>query len=494
MLSTLSETGARITATNDAAEARGLFVGMALTDARAMHPAFDVAVADPAGDEEALHKLSSWSRRYSPLTRADVPDGLMLDITGCAHLFGGEAALIEDMRMRLEGFELSPAFAIAPSIGAAWALARYGKGTCTIVGSDNLKAHLKPLPVAALRIEDSVRLALIKVGLKRIGDLLGKPRAPLATRFGRALVLRLGQALDEDSEAFHAQSPLPLYRTAQRFAEPVVTLADIEQVIGHLTRELAEALHKAGKGARRLELMLFHMDGGVEVLHVRTSTTSHDGTHFARLFGERLDQIKDCTGFGFELMALCAFDTELASAHQHVFENESAAPEESSIAPLLDRLINRFGPRSVTRFCPRASYIPEQATGSVSVLHPASRDIPVNWAAHTHAVYDDTPFGRPLLLFAAPEPITVLVEMPDNPPERFEWRRVSHRVTRAEGAERLAPEWWRAAERQGSKPVPRTRDYYRVEDESGHRFWLYREGLYDRVDDAPRWFIHGLFT
>lgn len=467
---------------------------MPLTDARAIHPSFDVAPADPAGDEDALRKLGHWCRRYSPLTRSDAPDGITLDITGCAHLFGGEGALVTDMETRLAGFGLTACFAIAPTIGAAWALARYGRHARLIISNEKLTAHLRPLPIAALRIEEPARLALIKVGLKRIGDLLGKPRAPLATRFGRALILRLGQALGDESEPFHALAPAPLYRAAQRFAEPVVTLGDIAHVVRHLTLELADALHKAGKGARRLELTLFRVDGWTETLHVRTSTTSHDGKHFARLFAERLDQIKDHTGFGFELMALCAFDTELSAAMQDDMDAQHQASDDHTIAPLVDRFVNRFGPRSVTRFCPRASYLPERAVRSVSALRTLSRDGPIDWALHAEATHDAAPFGRPLLLFAAPEPITVLVEMPDNPPERFEWRRVTHRVCRAEGAERLAPEWWRQHSKGGAKRASRTRDYYRVEDEAGHRFWLYREGLYDRAGDTPRWFIHGLFS
>lgn len=484
-LSEQVESGARLTATNEAAERAGLSVGMALTDARAIHPQLEIAPADSDGDAEALLSLALWAQRYSPLVRVDAPDGITIDITGCAHLFGGEPGLLSDLALQLEGFGLSATIAITPTMGASWGLAHFGKKQHLIISADALKKHLAPLPNAALRLEEETQVALIKVGLKEIGHLLGKPRAPLATRFGRGFMLRLGQALGEESETFHALTPPPLYRSAQRFAEPVVTLSDIERVVEHLTADLAAHLHEAGKGARRLELTLFRIDGWAETLTVRTSLITQNAKHLARLFAERLPQIKDVTGFGFEVIALAAYDTERADAHQHQMAGESSE-EQGDIARLLDRFINRFGPRNVTRFCPRASYIPERAARAVSVLRRS--DNAPDWNAHAQASYDGTAFARPLLLFAAPEPISVLVETPDHPPERFEWRRISHRVTRAEGPERLAPEWWRG------NVARTTRDYYRVEDEAGRRFWLYRDGLYDREGDAPRWFIHGLLS
>lgn len=487
VLSISAENGQRIAATNAAADRLGLYAGMGLADARAIYPALKVEAADPEGDGAALKKLALWHQRYSPFTRDEAPDGLLLDIAGCAHLFGGEAALLEELHIRLRSFGLTAKLSIAPTIGAASAMARYGAGERTIVAKETLREGLAPLPVAALRLEAQTVSALAKVGLKRIGDLFGKPRAPLAARFGPLLVRRLDQALGKENETFCALTPPPFYRSAERFAEPIVTLAGVEHAVGRLARNLAETLEKAGKGARRLELALHRVDGWFETLEVRTSAPARDAEHIARLFRERLDRIEDRAGFGFEVITLDAFDAADVVPHQDGFQAEGARQATDDLARLLDRFINRFGARNVRRFAPHESFIPERAVCPVSVLRPSARH---DWENFMQRLEGGVSFSRPLLLFAAPEPVIALSIAPDSPPVRFEWRRVSHRVARADGPERIAPEWWRPAADGESR---QTRDYYRVEDEAGRRFWLYRDGLYEREGDAPRWFIHGLF-
>ncbi len=485
----MADSGMRLTAVNSAAEALGLHPGMPLADARAIHPPLEIAAADAPGDEAALIKLALWARRFSPLTRAEQPDGFTIDITGCAHLFGGEDGLIDDLARHLDRFGLTAQVALAPSIGAAWAFAHFSAKPRVIVHENCLRRALAPLPIAALRIDADARQGLQKVGLKYIGDLLEKPRAPLATRFGKELLLRLHQALGEDSETFHALTPAPLTRVAQHFADPLLTLQDLEHVTHLLTRELGAALQRLGKSARHVELTLFRVDGWSNTLPIRTSRGSQDGAHFSRLFCGRLDRFSDHAGFGFEFALLCAFETERADHTQHCLHEDRAEVDEAALTPLIDRLVNRFGPHSVARFVPRASYIPERAAGPVSVMRERGPTKAADWHTHARALYDGTPFGRPLLLFVHPEPIDVIVEMPDNPPERFEWRRIPHRVARAEGPERLGPEWWRT----GGDTRPATRDYYRIEDEAGQRFWIFREGLYDRQTNTPRWFVHGVF-
>lgn len=491
VLSTLSENGPRIAATNAVAGRLGLHAGMKLADARAIHPSLWVEPADMEGDGEALLRLALWGQCYSPLTRIEAPDGLSIDITGCAHLFGGEEGLVEGLAGRLEGFGLTARLAVAPTIGAAWAMARHGADDRAILAPDTLRDHLAPLPVAALRLEEGSVAALARLGLKQIGDLYGKPRAPLVARFGREPVRRLDQALGIEDESFQALTPPPAYRVERRFAEPLVVMADIECVAARLTRHLAESLEMAGKGARRVELLLFGVDGRVERLEIRTSAASRDADHLMRLLNERLDGIRDDTGFGFELVVLNAFDIEDVAARQDGFAGENGEGEAGELAPLLDRFVNRFGARSVARFAPRASHVPERAVQSVSVL---GQDVRHDWQAHAAVLLDGAPFGRPLLLFDMPEPVTALSEIPDGPPVRFEWRRVSHHVVRADGPERIAPEWWRAESRAAGGTRRQTRDYYRIEDEAGRRFWLYRDGLYERQRDLPRWFIHGVFA
>lgn len=478
--------GAKITAANEAAHAQGLSVGMPVADARAIYPALLVEAADPDGDNAALRQLALWCQRYSPLTRADAPDGITFDITGCTHLFDGEAGLIEDLADRLHRFGLSARLAIAPTIGASWAVARYGADEITIVPNADVRARIAALPIDGLRLAATSISALAKVGLERIGMLIDKPRPPLVRRFGRELVLRLDQALGTQDERFTPLFEAPFYRTECRFAEPITTLNAVEDAARHLTHELAQVLYQADKATRRLVLTLFRVDGWHESFELRISRLSREADHLARLLCERLDNIQDNAGFGFEIATLSAFDVEIPDTFQHGLTAANSDAHAGDISQLLDRLTNRFGAHNVTHFAPQTSYVPERATRAVSALGTHNS---YDWAAHNLAVQGRLAFARPLLLFENPEPITVLVEMPDKPPSRFEWHRISHRVTRADGPERIAPEWWISGYRK-----PQTRDYYRVEDDAGQRFWLYRDGLYERAGDTPCWFIHGMFA
>jgi protein ImuB len=482
-----SESGQRITALNAAARRLGLSPGMALADARAIHPALQVAHADLAGDDQALIRLALWCQSYSPFTRAEPPDGVSLDITGCAHLFGGEEGLIETLAGRLEDFGLTARLAVAPTIGAAWGLARHAPDPRLVVQREGLHQHLAPLSAAALRLPPEMLLSLDKLGLKKIGDLLGKPRAPLAARFGPQILRRLDEALGHEEESFAPLGPPVLHFAVCHFVEPVITQKAVEIAVGRLTRDLAASLERAGKGARRMELQLFRVDGWLEALPLATSTATRDPRHLARLFCERLDRIEDRAGFGFEAARLVAHLVEDKAAQQEDMDGAAAAAGSDGIAPLLDRLVNRFGAARVTRPLPRPSYVPERAAGFASVLEETEHH---DWFAHARIVEDGAAFARPLFLFATPEPIAAIAEVPDGPPTRFEWRRRAYRVARAEGPERIAPEWWLVP--AGADRT--TRDYYRVEDEAGHRLWLFRDGLYERGGAAPRWFVHGVFA
>ncbi len=483
----MDKSGAQITAANPVAEAQGFLPGMTITDARAINPSLLVEAADKDGDREALRQLTLWCQRYSPLTRTEDLDGISIDITGCAHLFGGEAALADDLADRFCGFGLTARLAITSTIGAAWALARYGHPDITIVSAHDIKKHLTPLPVASLRLNEMMLSALAKVGLDRIGLIIGKARAPLASRFGNELLYRLDQALGYGNETFNPLDSPPHYYATCRLAEPVITLEAVEEAVLRLMRDLTEKLFRAGKGTRRLELTLYRVDGWQERLGLRVSSLSRDTTHLSRLLCERLDTIKDNAGFGFEAARLSAFDTEEMDEAQQEFPSDtSLQTRNNDLAQLLDRLANRFGPDNINRFVPKPSYIPEQASQSVSVLESSK---PHDWDEHNQNLQGKTPFARPLMLFHRPEEVQAIAETPDKPPARFIWRRITHRITRADGPERIAPEWWRQ-----NKQADQTRDYYRVEDESGHRFWLYRDGLHERSGDTPKWFIHGLFA
>ena len=485
VLSSMVQSGAQITAANAAAIRLGLFTGMPVADARAIHPPLLVEPADPKGDEEALRRLALWCQRYSPLTRADPPDGICIDIAGCAHLFGGEAAMAEDLSVRLQGFGLTARIAIAPTIGAARAIAHRGPQQVTFVPDGQIREHIAPLPIDALRLNEATVTGLAKLGLSSIALLIGKPRTALALRFGAQVMHRLDQALGLENEVFNPVFPPPFFHSACRFAEPVTSMPFIAKAVHHLTGELAQTLFHAGKGVRRIRLALYRVDGWQEMLEIRLSRLSQDADHLARLLCERLDQIRDHAGFGFEAATLAAYGAEDFQMEQAAMMSGTVS-RDHDLARLHDRLVNRFGERNVTRFLPRASYLPERAVRAMPVIETTGKN---SRDAHPQDMQRQKSFTRPPLLLDPPEPVNVMVEMPDKPPARFEWRRISHRVRRADGPERIAPEWWVIGD-----PQRKTRDYYRVEDEAGRRFWLYRDGLYDRAGDDPRWFIHGVFA
>jgi protein ImuB len=487
-----SQHGLRITAATSAAQRLGLRIDMPLADARAIYPSVSVETADPDSDAAALRRLALWCRRYSPWTTAHAPDGLAIEITGCAHLFSDEPALLDDLRKRLDAFGLTARLAVAPTIGAAWAVARYAEGRNRIIDGEDARATLVPLPLAAMRLDEDMTADLAVMGLQRVGDLLGKPRAPLTARFGPHVLRRLDQALGLEDETFHPLAPPTLYCAECRFAEPIVQTEAIEHAVERLSQDLSAQLVLAGRGTRSVALELFRVDGHLEALTVRTSSLCCTPEHIARLFRERIEQMGDDldAGFGFDVMRLSACDVEAFIAKQEILEtgNLHAAPPEA-LGRLLDRLVNRCGSQSLVRFVPRTSHIPERAAKASSVLKHEKKAH--DWEAHLRMLQGSDHMGRPLVLLSPPEPITALSEVPDGPPVRFVWNRVSHRVTRADGPERIAPEWWLYAE--GSSR--RTRDYYRVEDDAGRRYWLFRDGLHDRGDDAsPTWFMHGLFA
>ncbi len=476
-------------ATNKAAEQAGLHDGLSLTDARALCPALETAIATPEEDRQSLERLALWCLRFSPLIAAHPPDGLAIDITGCAHLFGGEKSMLHSFSEALDSFGISHHLALADTIGGAWALARYGKERCSIIPQGAIKAFLAPLPLAALRLDPIVTEQLKQLGLRKICHLTDAPQPPLTSRFGPEPVLRLRQALGRESEIFNPLFPPPAYSARYPFEEPVLHQSALEAALERLTKQMEILLKETGKGSRELHLRIFRIDGHVTPLQIRTSRLCQEAPHMALLFQESLNNFHEDldTGFGIDLMLLEARQVEEMPETQHELPQETrnriVPPEadHAELAQLLDRFGNRFGFDRITRFTPRESYIPERSFQAVSVT-----------AAETSTIWPESsnPFSRPFLFFTPPEPITVLAEVPDGPPLRFKWRRRHHHITRAEGPERLAPEWWDV---QNNDALSQTRDYFRVENTDGHRFWLFRAGLYDRDDDIPRWYMQGLF-
>lgn len=493
--------GERVVALNRAARGLGVSRGQLLTDALAVASGLGVHGEDPHADTRALKQLSDWCGRYTPWTAPDPmpvheePDGIFLDITGCGHLFGGEARLVEDLMRRLADFGLLARVGVAPYPGAAWAVARYGARAMTLVAKDKVRATLDPLPLSALRLDIAMVDDLARLGMKQVRDLHTLPRAPMVARFGKVLAARLDQALGRASEPISPDMPLVPFRTRLQFAEGLMALTDIEQAIRLLSDEMVPLLHQADQGARRLELHLFRTDGMRFSIDVGTSVPSDDGAQIAALFSERLTGFGQGLeiGLGIEAMVLHVTAADpIAHTQADITEVKKSRLKRrpADLGFLVDRLGNRLGFDRVGRFEPRESYIPENAVvfiPAVAGIRPLEEDR----EPHDWRVEERQRVGRPLRMLPCAEAVETIAEVPDGPPRQFRWRRVTYHVARSEGPERIAPEWWR--HRNASQGRAHVRDYYRVEDAQGRRFWLYRDGLFGRETVNPKWFVHGVF-
>jgi protein ImuB len=465
--------GIALFAVDSIAALEGLSPGQPLADARALVPDLRTAPADPDDDRAALASLADWCVRWTPAVSLDGDDGLLLDITGSAHLFGGEERLAEDLVHRLARAHIAARASVASTPGAAWAVARFG--TVPVVAPEDMRSALGPLPTAALRLPMPLVETLHRLGLRRVADLLPLPRAPLVARFGAALVRRLDQVLGRAEDPMTPRRPASAWRSRMAFAEPIARREDIEATLRRLLDELCPRLAKARRGARTLELLLCRVDSTAQAITIDTARASHDATHLARLFAEKLDGVDP--GFGIETAILEAVTTDRLDPHQTAFEGERSSAD---VASLIDRLRNRLGKRSVFRVTAVDSHIPERAVTVAPVI-----GAPTLGPAGERAWPDD--LARPIRLLPCPEPIDAEACRATGTLLDFEWRGVRHRIARTEGPERIAPEWWRAAANA------RTRDYYRVEDDAGRRFWVYRTLPRDE-SETSRWYLHGLFA
>ncbi|MGE0828009.1 MAG: DNA polymerase Y family protein [Hyphomonadaceae bacterium] len=465
-----------LTAVNAVAAQAGLSAGMALADARAILPSALMLEADEAADAAMLDQIGAWCERFSPTIVLDPGDGLFLDVSGCAHLFGGEAALLDEVARRLKAQGFAVRCAIAPTPGAAWALARFRAPH--IADADHVEEALSALPVAALRLTPDAAALLKRLGLKHIGQIAQAPRAPFAARAGQKAMLRLDQAFGRAREALTPRRPSPPVFALHRLLEPVLTQDAILCVVEQLTADLCAEIDQRGLGVQRAALHLFGVDGKTRHVELGLSKPARAPALLLRLLRERLAQTGESfdAEFGFEALRLDA--CELAPiALQTVDLAPTTGRDPAAETRLIDMLAVRLGMERVGRLAPRDAHAPERASALIA---------PQSATPATPAPPKDGAPRRPLTLFAHAQPIEALAETPDGPPIRFRWRRVLHDVARAEGPERIAPNWLRA-------PLARPRDYFRVEDREGRRFWLYREGLYG--DEAPpRWFVHGLFA
>jgi protein ImuB len=499
--------GLSLLALNDAARAAGLYRGQSHADARAILPALVSVPADPERDLAMLRRLALWAERYSPSVALDarVPghEGLLLDMTGGAHLFGGEAALLTDIRRRLAQAGIAARLAIADTPAAAWGLARFSAHETLIAPAGRTREAIANLPMEALRLEAEALVLLRRFGLRRISDLFGLPRAGLARRFrgeaGLRLVERLDQALGAAAEPLVPERPAPVYRAWTQFAEPLIDIEGVGFHLPGLAQALAVELERDGQGARRLRLTAFRVDGQTTAIEAGLSAPAAAPAHLIRLLREKGLERLDL-GFGVDSLMLSACRAEPIAARQAEMEKDGQTQSDEALAGLIDRLQARLGEGAVRRPTLRESWIPERS----EAWAPAGPDAPP-------ARLEADARARPILLLDPPELVEAIAELPDGVPARFIWRRAPRRVVKAEGPERLSREWWRDPvpisahpHESGdeldkisipSKAVPRTRDYYRVEDDQGRRYWLFREGLYNReeIDRPPSWWLHGLF-
>jgi protein ImuB len=474
----------RLAAVDTNALALGLSTGITLADARAVVPDLGVFDADPHADQDWLERLCDGCARYTPMAALDPPHGLVLDITGCAHLFGGEEALADDALDRLERYGMCVRHAFGPTPEAAHALARFPAAPAP----DEASA-IRRLPVAALRLEEESEVALRRAGLRTVGDVAARPVAALAARFGAAAVDALHRLLGEEARPLDPRHVPPAISLDRRFAEPVASTAYALTILEELAAEASALLGERGQGGRRFAAAFFRSDGQAFSLRVETSLPTRDPPAIMRLFRERIDSLSDPLdpGFGFDLVRLSVPVAEPLAASQLALEG-CEEREGLAVAGLVDALSTRSGRRRVLRLIPRDTHIPEQAQLALPAVENRA---PLAWATPEAG----EPPLRPLHLFDPPQRIDVVAEVPDGPPHRFRWRRSTHEVTRFEGPERISPEWWTAPDGAiDGTGAGLTRDYFRVEDVRGRRFWIFRHALYGSEKMTPDWFVHGLFA
>lgn len=459
-----------VTASNPLAATKGVFPGMVVADARALIHGLHVIDEQPGIAEKLLKNLSLWCIRYTPVVAIDAPEGLILDVTGCPHLWKGETPYVQDISSRLKSFGYHVQVAISDTIGCSWAMSRFCKGNTIIRSGDHMN-QLLTMPPASLRFDISTVERLHKLGLKQIKDFIGMPRQSLRRRFGEEFLKRLDQALGYEEEHIAPVEQPELFEERLPCLEPIITLTGIEIALHQLLDSICKKFAQEQKGLRAAVFKCFMADGRIESVEISTSQPSNNAEHIFKLFELKFSTINPEAGI--EVFLLKASKVENVVAVQEKLWNISQNISNKDLLELMDRLTAKYGDGHVKRFVPDEHYWPER---SFKTSEEIGQSVAAEWKVNR---------PRPLQLLEHPEPIEVTAPIPDYPPMNFRHKGTLHKIVNADGPERIEQEWWLT---EGQH-----RDYYYVEDDEGKRYWLFRSGHYD-ADKNFGWFLHGYFA
>lgn len=459
-----------VSAANSSAELQGIYTGMAIADAKAVIPGLVVLDDIPGLAAKLLTGMAEWCIRFTPAAAPDEPDGLLLNVTGCAHLWGGEEQYLTDIYKRFKDFGYDVRIAVADTIGAAWAVARFGREQVIIKSGEQMDALL-PLPAAALRIDPLITTRLEKLGLSAVGSFMHMPRPSLRRRFGSQILQRINEALGYEEEWIIPVQPVEPFHERLPCIDPILTAKGIEIALQRLLSALCNRLQLEEKGLRTAVLKCYRLDGKMEKIEIGTNRPSSNPQHLFKLFENKIGNIEPA--LGIELFTLDAPRTEnLPIAQEKLWETTDAL-NDKELSELLDRIEGKVGADQIHRYIPAEHYWPERSFKPASSLE---EKIQVSWRSGKL---------RPLQLLPKPQPVEVTAPVPDYPPMMFRYKGKRHRIVKADGPERIEQEWWLQAGRH--------RDYYSVEDEEGKRYWIFRSGHYDAAR-LYQWFIHGFFA
>ncbi len=459
-----------ITGVNDLAREEGINTGMVVADARAIIPSLKVIDDDPGLTCRLLKSMALWCIRYTDIVAVDPYDGIIMNVTGCAHLWGGEMSYIKDINTRFKKRGYQVRATMADTIGAAWAIAHYGD-TNPIIEKGKQVETLLSLPPAALRLDDSVIDRLHKLGLHQVKSFIHMPRSVLKRRFGNDFIIKLEQALGNEEEQIFPVIPPESWRERLPCFEPIITLTGIEIALHQLLDTICNRLQKQGMGIRKALFKGFRTDGKSVQIEIGTHRATHNALHLYKLFEHKISTIEPASGI--ELFMIEALKTEKVSLLQEKLWETTTGLEDPGLPELLDKLSNRFGNTPIHRFLPAEHYIPEKSFKESTSLNET---VTTNWKIER---------PRPVHLLTPPQRIEVTAPIPDYPPMNFRWKGNLHKIKKSDGPERIEQEWW-------IKDGPH-RDYYAVEDEEGQRYWVFRSGHYNE-NNIPAWYLHGFFA